>query len=232
MNLGSAFSGSDLGTVAAAAGALGAACFGIVEGLKWTPIGEAGFGRIVKYLGPDLLGSLKIAYGPEYERLLRAQYRQDSQTQAGIAKTLRQGVRIGLTAGNASAIANFLGTVDAAALQAAVTAVANAAPGETLSSDTRGVIGRYEMAVDARIESALSRAKDVYLGSIRFLASFLAIGIAELVVFMLSDVPAAGGAPNVKYIGGFIVGLIAVPIAPIVNDVVGALQAATKALRS
>jgi hypothetical protein len=113
---------NSLATFVAAAGALGTACFGIVEGLKWTSLGEMGFGRITDYLGSELLGALKIAYGPQYEKLLRAQYRQDSQTQAGIAKTLRQGVRIGLTAQNAAAISDFLGTVNAAALTQAVTA--------------------------------------------------------------------------------------------------------------
>jgi hypothetical protein len=212
-----------LGAIVAAAGALGTACFGIVEALKWSPLGESGYREIRKYLGEELLGALEIAYGPQYDALLRAQYRQDSQTQVGIAKSLRQGVRVGLTQANARSIAAFLGSVDAAALEAAAAAVAG---GEDLSSVHRGAIGRFELAVDARIESALSRAQDIYLGSVRCVSSLLAILIAEVVVIL------PGAAPRANWMTALLVGIVAVPLAPLANDLVGALQAATKALRA
>lgn len=210
---------NNVSTFVGAAGALGTACFGIVEGLKWTPLGEAGFGQITKYLGSELLDALRNAYGPEYKELLRAQYRQDSQTQAAIAKTLRQGVRVGLTSANASGIAEFLGTVNASAL---TTAAAKLAQGSHLSGDDRSAIGRFELAVDARIESALSSAQDVYLGTVRIVASLIAILIAEAVAQMLSVSP----------LTGLVLGIVAIPFAPIANDLVGALQAATKALKA
>lgn len=59
-----------------AAGALGTAAFGIVEGLKWTRLGELGFSKIEETLGSALMPALKVAYGPQYVSLLRAQYRQ------------------------------------------------------------------------------------------------------------------------------------------------------------
>ena len=201
------------------AGALGIACFGIVEGLKWTSLGAAGFGQIKKFLGSALSGALRNAYGPEYEELLLAQYREDSQTQMTLAKTLRQGVRIGLTPENAHAIAEFLGTVGSAALGAAA---ANAAAGVDLSSADRAAIGRFEFAVDARIESALSKAKDVYLGTIRCTSALFAIVIAELVAPML----------KADWSVALLLGVVAVPFAPIANDLIGALQAATKALKA
>jgi hypothetical protein len=210
---------TNLSTFIAGAGALGTACFGIVEGLKWTALGEAGFGQITKYLGPELLGALKIAYGPEYEKLLRAQYRQDSQTQAAIAKTLRQGVRVGLTSANAAGIAGFLGSVAAPALTAAAASVAQ---GANLSGDDRAAIGRFEMAVDARIDSALSSAQDAYLGFVRGAATLIALVFAEAVAAIL------GVSPLI----GLVLGIVAVPFAPIANDLVGALQAASKALKA
>jgi hypothetical protein len=212
-----------VGTIVAAAGALGTACFGIVEALKWTPLGEAGFAQITKFLGPDLLGALQVAYGAQYEKLLRAQYRQDSQQQTLIGKSLRQGVRLGLTPNNADALATYVGTVAPKALQSAASSVAN---GVALSAADQNAIGRFEMAVDARIDSALSQAQDVYLGTIRCAASVLAIGIAEAVQYMLD----MGNASPTNYFGALVVGLVAVPLAPVANDVVAALQAATKAL--
>ena len=117
------FTIDSLGKAIAAAGALGTACFGIVEALKWTPLGAAGFGQIQRYLGPELQAALRVAYGSDFERLLRAQYRQDSQHQTLIAKSLRQGVRIGLNSKNAEAIATFLGTVEPSGLTATPFAV-------------------------------------------------------------------------------------------------------------
>jgi hypothetical protein len=210
---------NNVSTFIGAAGALGTACFGIVEGLKWTSLGEAGFGQITKYLGSQLSGALQIAYGPEYEKVLRAQYRQDSQTQATIAKTLRQGVRIGLTSTNASGIAGYLGTVDGPKLAAAASKVT---AGSDLSGDDRAAIGRFELAVDARIDSALSSAQDVYLGTVRTAASFLAILIAEGVAEIM----------NVSLWAGLVLGVVAIPFAPIANDLVGAVQATTKALKA
>jgi hypothetical protein len=208
-----------LSSVIAAAGALGTASFGIVEGLKWTALGTAGFGSIGKYLGHDLVGCLRTAYGPDFERLLRAQYRQDSQSQSVIGKSLRQGVRIGLTSAHAEAVARFLGTVAPGALKQAVETVEAARP---LGDADRAAIGRFELAADARIASALSRAQDVYLGWVRGSASACAI-VLGVVAALLSGSDVSDG---------LIVGVVAVPLAPIANDVVAALQAATKAMRA
>jgi hypothetical protein len=208
-----------LSSVIAAAGALGTASFGIVEGLKWTALGTAGFGSIGKYLGHDLVGCLRTAYGPDFERLLRAQYRQDSHSQSVIGKSLRQGVRIGLTSAHAETVARFLGTVAPGALKQAVETVGAARP---LGDADRAAIGRFELAADARIASALSRAQDVYLGWVRGSASACAI-VLGVVAALLSGSDVADG---------LIVGVVAVPLAPIANDVVAALQAATKAMRA
>jgi hypothetical protein len=216
-----------LGHAVAAAGALGTASFGIVEALKWTPLGAAGFRQIHVYLGADLEGALRVAYGDEFSRLLEAQYRQDSQHQTLIGKSLRQGVRIGLTPENAPAIARFLGTIDPNGLRAAAVAVQN---GQALTDDERGALGRFELAADARIASALSRAQDVYLGTVRCTASAISIAFAEVASFLLGTESVAPGLPSV-WVVGLLVGIVAVPLAPIANDVVGALQAATKALR-
>jgi hypothetical protein len=215
---------NSLGGIVAAAGALGTACFGIVEAAKWTSLGEAGFRQIPKHLGQVLLDSLQLAYGPGYEQLLRDQYREDSQNQTAIAKTLRQGVRIGLNSTNAQAMAKYVGTVNPVALENAVRA---AESGDSLDNQSRGVIGRFEVAVDARIDAALSRAKDNYLGTVRVSASILAIVISEVVMALLS-----GLGSNMNWLRAGLVGIMAVPLAPLANDLVAALQAATKALRS
>lgn len=214
-----------LGAAIAAAGALGTACFGIVEGLKWTRLGEMGFARISKLLGVDLKDALFRAYGPQYEQLLRAQYREDWAT-SDLPKTLRQGVRLGLCKDNAAHIATFLGNVSPADLEAAAIKVGQNA---ALTDPDRAAIARFEVAVDARIDSALSLAQDTYLGGIRAAASVAAIALAELAALIIYQ-PAQWS--NVGWVIGLLVGTLAVPLAPIANDVVAALQAATKALRA
>jgi hypothetical protein len=148
-------------------------------------------------------------------------------SRAFIGKSLRQGVHRA-NARNALSIAGFLGTVDPTELKAAAVAVQK---GEPLSDDHRAAIGRFELAADARISSALSRAQDVYLGTVRCFASAISIMLAEVASFLLGEGDAAHGLPN-AWLMGLLVGIVAVPLAPIANDVVSALQAATKALRS
>lgn len=100
-----------------ATGASGTSAFGVVEGLKWTPwLGEAGFSAIPKTLGLPLMTAIERAYGKDYERLLRAQYRESNSDSRGLAKSLRPGIRVGLSTDNARQIAEFLGNVDPAVL--------------------------------------------------------------------------------------------------------------------
>jgi hypothetical protein len=89
-----------------------------------------------------------------------------------------------------------------------------------LSPADRAAIGRYELAADVRINSALSSAKDAYLGGIRCTAAILAIVIAQLIAPMI----------GARWNTALVLGVAAVPFAPIANDLVGAIQAATKAL--
>lgn len=224
-----AFTITSLSKAVGAAGVLGTASFGIVEALKWTRLGVAGFGHIRGYLGQALEDALRVAYGADYSRLLAAQYRQDSKTQAVIAKSLRQGVRIGLTPQNAEAIARFLGSVEAQSLSAAAKKVEESA---ALTDADRAAIGRFELAADARIESALSRAQDVYIGTMRCAASVCAILLAEVgAMFLGSNELTVPVDPHMLLLGLFL-GVVAVPLAPIANDIVTALQAVTQALRT
>ncbi|MDZ4698398.1 MAG: hypothetical protein SH809_01725 [Rhodothermales bacterium] len=204
----------NIGTIVLATGALGAAAFGIVEALKWTRmVGLIGYSRLVYLLGP-IWGTLERAYGSAYEEVLSGQYRGDHRE---LVRMIRQGVRIGLTADNAPRVAGFLGVVEGADLAQAAARLGDA---ETMSKEHQLVLGRYELAVDARIESALAMAQSQYAGKMRTLASFIALGIGGGVGIYLSE-------PFL----GLMIGIAAVPLAPIAKDLVSALQAATMALK-
>lgn len=205
----------NLSTAVLAAGALGTAAFGIVEGLKVIPwLAEAGFTTLVKFLGP-IMDALKTAYGPDAERVLRAQYRGD---RAELTRTIRQGARIGLTPKVADGIAHSLGIVDGAELKKAAKEVEK---GQTLSDESRNVLGRFELAVDARIDAGLTLALDHYARSVKIAASIVALTIGTVV-----------GAYLGMRFEGVIVGLAAVPLAPIAKDVGTAIKSAAEALRA
>ncbi len=205
----------NLGTIVLATGALGTAAFGIVEALKWTRLGEAGFRSILKVLGP-IIELLRTAYGPDFQNLLRAQYRGD---QRDLTRVIRQGVRVGLTAANANQAARFLGMIDGERLTEAARQVEE---GRELPAELRNVLGRFELAVDTRIDAALLLAKSRYVGATRVTASIFALLIAVAVGKYLG---------NDYIFQSIVIGIAAVPLAPVAKDLVGALQSASKAIR-
>lgn len=206
----------DLTNAILATGALGTAAFGVVEALKFTPLGNAGFGVAIRQMG-SLLEALQVAYGDEYRDLLRGQYRSEDRELLG--RTLRQGVRVGITDLNTERIAKFLGSMDTAQLASAIRA---AEAGTDLTSAQRNIIGRFELAADARIDAALTLARARYVDSARVAASVVALTLALVV---------GANMPDVTMIQALIVGLAAVPLAPIAKDVASGIQAAAKALR-
>ncbi len=209
----------NLGTIVLAVGALGTASFGIVEGLKWTVIGLSGFRQIRKLLGDPVMEALRVAYGPEYMSLLKAQYRAN-RTSGELPRSLRQGARVGLTPNTAEALADQVGVVDKAELKIVAAALQK---GKNLTDSQRNILGRYELALDTRIDAALALANDKYIGYIRVLASLVSIGIALAVWWNASP-------EDVNLLTVVIVGVAAVPIAPIAKDLASALHSAAKAM--
>ena len=207
-----------------AAGALGMAAFGIVEGLKRTQrIGEAGFDALIALLGVAPLDALKTAYGRDVDALLRGQYRG---SQENLAKILRQGMRIGLTPANADAIAAEFGVIDKEALKAAAAALAE---GRDLDTAQRNALGRFELAVDARIDGGLALAQDRYARAAKNYASAIALFIALVVTSLM--IRQGTGTAAILVPAGVIVGLVAVPLAPVAKDVASAIKAAAEALK-
>ena len=213
--------------IATAAGALGVAAFGVTEGLKrWRLVGEAGFSAIRSTLGEAIFSTLENAYGSDTEDLLRALYKSE---EGELRRVIRQGVRIGATSDDACCLARTVG-MDKAELLKALNA-----PKPT--QDQLDVIGRFELAVDARIDAAMALAKDRYVLSTRRTAALVAVVVAVLVNALLVASPngdQAQDGPNgtlEQWLLTIIVGLLAVPVAPIAKDLATAVRAAADALR-
>lgn len=213
----------NLGELVLATGALGVAAFGIVEGLKWTRLGQSGFKKIEQTLGADLMGAFQQAYGANSLDLLKAQYGTGRGT-GDLPRTLRQGARIGLKSDNVAAIGYQVGVVDIARL---ADVVGKLESGTALSDEEKSILGRFELAVDARIEAALALAERSYRGAMRMSAFVFSIILAFSVTWMLKN-----EGVQVNWLVPFIVGVAAVPLAPIAKDVSKAIQSAAKAVRA
>jgi hypothetical protein len=93
------------------------------------------------------------------------------------------------------------------------------------------------MVVDARVEAAVALAEDEYEQTMKASATIVAIAIG-LIVGIVFGAQSTGSSTNQsepefwKYaLGGLLIGVAAVPLAPVANDVANAIQSAAQALK-
>lgn len=207
----------------AAMGGLGLAAMALVDALKAVPgggVSRIGFGHVRKVL--RLFDKvLARAAGPEWEAVIMAHWinGRDRDDQVGAIRSL---LRLGLNADTADQLA-AIGNVDPAALGKAAGKLATGAP---LGEAEINLIGRVEAAVEARLDAAFDLAEQSYRNSARTLAGVIAIGLAVGAGVLLST-----PEERIDLRVAALVGLLAVPIAPIAKDLVGALTAAARAVK-
>jgi len=233
------------------AGALGTASFGLVEAMKGTRLGLAGLDvvRMRLALGAGQPGRkvLGRAYGGALDTYLHGTYRLGSPK---MAMVLRNGFRLGLS-GVASddlrVFATWLG-YDADAIHLLLTAhearrreqdepeeqrkdgggpgdVGDGSGGTSRPSDhaklrNRAELARLELLLDARIEAALAEADDRYASVMKAIAAGIALAAALVV----------GWGAGADMLTAAVVGLAAVPVAPVAKDLVSVVQRARDAL--
>ena len=243
---------NNLGTTVVAIGALGTASYGIVDGLKFCSwIDLAGFERLFSGKGKaggrrwpiehranldPLLPALKAAYGADVMDLLKSQYRS-GRASGDLPRTLRQGVRIGFSMIESEKIvaaAVGLGLTKSVATLAASTIKLGleqrppalgeeskeSKPLVTASDEQRSSLARLETAIDARIDANLTMANVEYVTQAKIWAMIVSLVIAFGVGLGLGNGPATC----------FVVGIAAVPLAPVAKDLATALQSAVKAM--
>ena len=182
-----------------------------------------------------LLPALKLAYGDEVMEVFRAQYR-NGRAKGDLPRTLRQGVRIGLGMMPREEIIRLVLALGIAPETAELAADAlvlarrmrppaagepPSIPPVTISDDQRAALARLETTIDARIDAALCLADNQYVTQTRLYAMGVAIAIAFGVGLHMNQDPVVC----------LLVGLLAVPLAPIAKDLASALQSAVKVFR-
>lgn len=232
-----------------AIGALGAAAAGIVDATKvfWGGMSNVGFNIISRALHP--FGSaLDAAVGPDgnWLAMMKAHWLngRPEDEQKAIATSL---IRTGLSPHNAPDMARISG-VSSDGLAAAAAALAQ---GSALSEAEINILGRFNTAIEARLDAAFERADQMYRNASKCLAAFIAVALATVagwIIFidqcgaivgattvcqqMTGISPAIGDYFGTRYFGlAIIIGLVAVPLAPVSKDLISALGTAVKAMK-
>lgn len=225
---------TDIINIIAAISALGTAAFGLVETSKvfWGGVSRIGFGHIEEALRP-FAPALAAAVGPanDWRRILRAHWLngRPKDEQKAIAKSL---LRLGLSAENARDVA-VASRVDTAALSRVV---AGLEEGRELEPQELNVLGRFDAAVEAVLDSAFERAEQQYGNFTRSLAAVFAFVLSVAAGAIIQS--SAGKFHPLHYftsmdfLTAVVIGIVAVPIAPIAKDLVSTLTAATQAMRT
>ncbi|MDR3509140.1 MAG: hypothetical protein P4L64_14700 [Caulobacteraceae bacterium] len=210
-----------------AIGGLGVAAAGLVDATKafGGGVSNFGFGRIEAALKP-FQAALVLAES-NWAATIRANWINGApkEDQKAAAKSL---IRLGLSSDNADAMAKA-GHVDAAKLKLVLTAIET---GAALTPDQVNLLGRFNAAIDAAMDGGFEQADQQYRNASKLLSGVAAIGLAV----WGGDLLHGGSFPD--YVGSadfgkaFLVGIIAVPLAPVAKDLTSSLQAAVTALKA
>ena len=178
-------------------------------------ISNAGFGKVRKALDPFSAALQAGQHG--WIDTVRANWinGEPKDDQKTAAKSL---VRLGLSSANASEMAPA-GHVAPAALLAAMSAVEN---GVGLTAAQVNVLARFNSAIDAAMDAGFEQGDQIYRNASKVTAGIFAVALAIWGGIILHENLALAA----------LVGVIAVPIAPVAKDLTSSLQAAVKALKA
>lgn len=211
-----------------AIGGLGLAAMALVDALKAIPGGAVsaiGFSHVAA-VADRFSGVFSQAIGGNWLSILRAHWingRPAGEQKAIIRSLLRLGLTVE-TAPQLAAAAN----VDPKALSEAAGRLVD---GEALSDQDVTLLGRVEAVSGALFDGAFDLADQAYRNRARALAAVFAVILAVAGGCVIDDKPALkqSGEDLALYI---LIGLMAVPIAPITKDLVSALTASVSAVKA
>jgi hypothetical protein len=215
-----------VGNVIAAVAALGTAAMGFVDALKAFGGGPSNFGfaSIQRTLTPFLPKQANGAFTEA--KLLEA---LKSNWINGVAKADQKAkakalIHLGLTAGNAAELAKAAG-VDQRTLASVADKVAGRSQ-EALTPAETNTLGQFDAILSAILDEGYERGDQQYRNGTKILAMICAVifGVAGSCLIK-------GG--NWDDVGlGLLLGIVAVPLAPVAKDLVSSLQAAAGALQA
>ncbi|MDQ0463938.1 hypothetical protein QO010_001709 [Caulobacter ginsengisoli] len=223
--------GAEMGQALVAIGALGTAAYGIVDVTKafWGGVSRVGYGHIARTLAP-FAPALDLAAGRDRWRDMLFSHWLNGRPideQKALAKSL---VRLGLSPETAPKMAEH-GHVAADRL---TDVAGKLAKGEDLDEEDMNILGRFDAALDFELDSAFERADQQYRAAAKGLAAVVAVALAVIATFFVPNVAEnANGIPAGNAIPlAILIGILAVPLAPVAKDLASGLSAAVKAVQA
>jgi hypothetical protein len=221
----------NLPSVITAIGGLGTAAFGLVDATKTLyggGVNRIGFSQI-KAVVSDLTPGA-AANGLTQSKIvdtLKANWfnGKDLGSQKAIAKSL---IKVGLTPGNAAALAAKTG-VDSPTLVAVANSIAS---NTALTSTQSDVYSRFDFVITALLDEVYQDADQRYTNWTRFLAAVFAVLLAlfgGLNLHNNAEIPYWGS--NDMWLALF-AGVLATPLAPIAKNVSSALATAVNTMQA
>lgn len=232
------------GSLVLAIGALGTAAYGLTEAIgKFVAFGAdigrtktnnprglpfAGLGHVNRAIKP-FESALKLTYGKDFKEIIAQQYREGRST-GSAPDTILQGIRLALpmmTVAQASSVIQAawgLAEDDAKRLATALQSETKLPSDQQADvTDDHAVVlaSRFALALDSRISAAFLIAEERYRSATRTTAGALAI--------ILSFALNCGMGSPLPGLVVFVIGAVAVPLAPVAKDLAASLSGAVSA---
>lgn len=213
-----------IGSILAAIAALGTAAFGLVDALKALPHGglsRLGFKHIRAALQPYAPCLDQALGNGRWLSTLRAYWvnGRPLDEQKAAARSL---IRLGLTAATVPKLPDGL-NIDKTRLQAVAGKLET---GEELTEADLNLLGRLDATIEAELQAAYDYADQGYRAAARAWAGALAIVLAVFATIVWRGATLQAS----DFALALLVGLLAVPIAPIAKDLSSAIAAGARAV--
>lgn len=220
---------ANLGSVIVAIGALGTASFGLVDVLKTLPnggISHAGWSFIETAVGSLFAGQRRAGASGDVQRLfdtLHGNWINGTALadQKAIAKSL---IKLRLNDATAAGFAAATG-VDADVLKSVATRMAT---GQALDPDEMNVLGRFDLALTAILDSGYQHADQCYRNWSKLAAMVISTLLALTGGFAVSTQAHLDYLFSAEMWMAVLAGLLATPIAPVSKDLSSGLAAGIK----
>jgi hypothetical protein len=213
----------DLPLILSAIAAIGTASFGLMDATKAIKggISNWGYGFINEALKPvePILQGLGLAA----KDLPKANW-INGVPKADQKMAIREMISLGLTESNARNLDASLIAVDPTEL---ATAAGKARRGEMLTEPELAVVARFNAMIDLHLDAAFERADQRFRNASRLGAAVLAVFLSQAAAFTVLE-----GSDLERVVVGLVVGLVAVPLAPVAKDVTSAITTAVAAFKS
>jgi hypothetical protein len=212
------------GAAISSVGALGTAAFGIVDASKAFNggISNVGFGFIKSALQP-YESALKMVNADAPYAIARANWLNGVEKSEQKA-TARNLVRLGFNSATARPMAMHVLPNDAVHL---AEIAAKIQEGTTPTEAELAVLARFDAIIDARLDAAFERADQKYRNVSRFIAAVISVLLAVAGAKLIFDPGDVYAVPL-----ALIVGIIAVPVAPVAKDLASGISTAIATLKA